>query len=219
MHRNVFTIVVLSAALAGAASAHNHVTVDTTGGAAGDRITIRAGYYPAESAYSIDSGGRLLLNGAPAVYSVTEPLSQSGPLSGWIAGDEILLTSDFYFATGRLDGGEFKYELAGIAALSGGPGVIAWGEFGTGGFVAAATSDASTRALRSFDVGVAGHNHEQGCAFSAPGLYDVTLIAWDGNGRYADSNPITVRFDVVPAPPAAALALAAIPASLSRRRR
>jgi len=43
-------------ALAGAASAHNHVTVDTVSGAFGDQILIRAGYLATESSFSIAGG-------------------------------------------------------------------------------------------------------------------------------------------------------------------
>jgi MYXO-CTERM domain-containing protein len=46
----------------------------------------------------------------------------------------------------------------------------------------------------------------------------VTLIAWDSNGRYADSAPLTVRFDVVPAPGAIAAIAVACLAGVRRRR-
>ncbi len=178
---------------------HNHITVDTVGGNPGDQVIIRAGYLPAESEFTI-SGGRLLHDDVIAVYDVMDQLSQPGLLNGWYAGDELLLTSDFYFATGRLDGGNFQYELAQIVPLSGGPGEIAWGEFVTGGFVPSAFSTGATRLARSFDTGIGGHAHAQGYALSTPGLYDVTFVAWDSNGRYADSDPVTVRINVVPEP-------------------
>ena len=107
---------------------HNHLTVDTFSDPSGPRIAIRAGYYPAESAFSI-SDGRLLLNGDVAVYNVVDRLAQPGPLDGAPAGDELLLTSDYYFATGRLDGGDFFYELAAVSSISGGPGTVRWGDF------------------------------------------------------------------------------------------
>ncbi len=194
------SLVLSSAALSvfvGAALAdHNHMTVDTVPGTPQNQILIRAGYYPAEPAFSI-SGGRLLLNGDIAVYDVVDELAQAGPLSGWYAGDELLLTSDFYFATGRLDGGNFMWEIASVAALSGGPGALVWGDYDmSGALTPSASSDAATRLGRSFDTMIAGHDHEQGYAFSAPGLYDVTFIAWDSNGVYVDSAPVTVRFHV-----------------------
>lgn len=193
-------------ALAGQALAqHNHMTVDTIPGSPQNQILIRAGYLPAESSYSI-SAGRLLQSADIKVYDVVDELAQAGALNGWLAGDELLLTSDFYFATGRLDGGNFMWELSSVNALSGGPGTLVWGDFDLSGeFTALADSSAATRVGRSFDTMIAGHDHEQGYAFSAPGLYDVTFIAWDSNGVYADSTPVTVRFDVVPAPGAAAL--------------
>jgi hypothetical protein len=49
-------------------------------------------------------------------------------------------------------------------------------------------------------VGIGGHNHDQGYAFSADGLYDVSLVAWDANGVYADADPVTIRFRVGNAP-------------------
>lgn len=215
---SVFILPVAGLAIAcGAASAHNHVTVDTASGAAGDQILVRAGYLPAESSYAI-AGGRLLQNGEIKVYDVSEQLSAGGPLDGWFAGDELLLTSDFYFATGRLDGGNFMWELADVAALSGGPGTLVWGEFHMPGELdPLADSGAATRLARSFDSGIGGHSHEQGYAFSAPGLYDVTFTVWDSNGRYIDAEPVTVRFDIVPAPGAAAML--ALGGMLSARRR
>ncbi len=216
--------VLTAAALALAASpalAHIHLTVDTASGAAGDAVQIRAGYLPADSSMSI-AGGRLLMDGSPMVFDVDVQLTDSGPSTGWYAGDELLLTSDFYFATGRLDGGNFQWELAAIASIDRGGTVVAWGDFfekdGVEPYTPSAFSDAGTRLGRSFDSGIAGHDHEQGYAFSAPGLYDVTFIAWDSNGRYADSEPVTVTFNVIPSPGAGALALAAL-ALPSRRRR
>ncbi|MFO0858506.1 MAG: hypothetical protein U0640_14255 [Phycisphaerales bacterium] len=201
----VLSSVVLSTFAGAALADHNHMTVDTIPGTPQNQILIRAGYYPAESAFSI-SGGRLQLNGDIAVYDVVDELAQTGPLNGWLAGDELLLTSDFYFATGRLDGGNFMWELSSVTALSGGPASLVWGDFDLSGeFTPMADSTAATRLGRSFDTMIAGHDHEQGYAFSTPGLYDVTFIAWDSNGVYADSAPVTVRFDVVPAPGAAAL--------------
>lgn len=205
-------------ALAGAASAHNHVTVDTVSGAFGDQILIRAGYLATESAFSI-AGGRLLYNGSIATYVVGKQLSQPGSLDGAYFSPDILLTSDFFYATGRLNGGNFRWELASVAAVSGGGGTVGWGTFGLDGtFESLAASDAATRMGRSYDTLAGYHEHEQAAYFTAPGTYDVTFIAWDSNGRYADSAPLTVRFDVVPAPGAiAAIAVAGL-AGVRRRR-
>jgi hypothetical protein len=203
--------------LASAAGAHNHVTVDTVSGAFGDQILIRAGYLATETSFSV-SGGRLLYNGSVATYVVGEQLSQPGALDGAYFSQDILLTSDFFYATGRLNGGNFRWELASVTALSG-AGTVGWGEFDHDGvFSSLASSDAGTRLGRSYDTLAGYHEHEQAAYFTAPGTYDVTFVAWDSNGRYADSAPLTVRFEVVPAPGAIAL-LAVAGIGASRRRR
>jgi len=203
--------------LASAAGAHNHITVDTVSGAFGDRILIRAGYLATETSFSV-SGGRLLYNGSVATYVVGEQLSQPGALNGAYFSQDILLTSDFFYATGRLNGGNFRWELASVTALSG-AGTVGWGEFDHDGvFSSLASSDAGTRLGRSYDTLAGYHEHEQAAYFTAPGTYDVTFVAWDNNGRYADSAPLTVRFEVVPAPGAIAL-LAVAGIGASRRRR
>ena len=143
-------------ALAGAASAHNHVTVDTVSGAFGDQILIRAGYLATESSFSI-SGGRLLYNGSIATYVVGKQLSQPGALDGAYFSQDLLLTSDFFYATGRLNGGNFRWELASVTALSG-AGTVGWGEFDHDGvFSSLASSDAGTRLGRSYDT-LAGYH-------------------------------------------------------------
>ncbi|MFN9977229.1 MAG: hypothetical protein ACK58T_45735, partial [Phycisphaerae bacterium] len=83
------------AALASAAAAHNHVTVDTASGSFGERILVKAGYYPTEGAFAI-SGGRLMKNGLKACYDLPETVVD-GPLAGWFGGDEVLLTSDYFY--------------------------------------------------------------------------------------------------------------------------
>lgn len=206
-----------SLALAGVASAHNHVTVDTVSGAFGDQVLIRAGYLATETSFSV-SGGRLMYNGSIATYVVGKQLSQPGALDGAYFSQDILLTSDFFYATGRLNGGNFRWELASVTALSGG-GTVGWGQFDhDGAFSSLASSDSGTRLGRSYDTLAGYHEHEQAAYFTAPGTYDVTFIAWDSNGRYADSAPLTVRFDVVPAPGALAT-LVATGLARSRRRR
>lgn len=203
--------------LASAAGAHNHITVDTVSGAFGDQILIRAGYLATETSFSV-SGGRLMYNGSVATYVVGEQLSQPGALNGAYFSQDILLTSDFFYATGRLNGGNFRWELASVTALSG-AGTVGWGEFDHDGvFSSLASSDAGTRLGRSYDTLAGYHEHEQAAYFTAPGTYDVTFVAWDSNGRYADSAPLTVRFEVVPAPGAIAL-LAVAGIGASRRRR
>jgi hypothetical protein len=205
-------------ALAAPAHAHFHMTVDTLYGAAGDPIRIRAGYLATEGALTI-ADGRLLYNGSIATFTVGERLAQPGPLDGAWYSQDLLLTSDFYFATGRLAGGNFRWEIASVAVLSGTAGTVGWGEFDHDGmFAGMASNSAGSRIGRSYDTLAGYHEHEQAAYFTAVGTYDVTVIAWDSNGRYADSAPVTIRFAVVPAPGAIA-AIAIVGACGMRRRR
>ena len=182
-------------AIAGIAAAHNHITIDTLSGASGDKILIKAGYYPTETAFTMSSG-RLLLNGLPACYSVSEPFA-SGPIGGWFGGDEVLLTSDYFFFTGRLNGGDFAWEIASVTPVSAGTTRVDWGVFDElGDFSVMARSDGASRFDRSFSTPPGDHNHDQAYGFESAGLYDVTFIAWDVSGKFVDSDPITVRFRV-----------------------
>lgn len=181
-------------AFASVADDHNHITVDTFAGPDGQQIVIRAGYLPVENAYSI-SDGYLKKNGEIAEYIVLDQFP-FGTYTGWYGGLDLRLTSDFYFATGRLNGGNFMWELVEIDAIAAGPGTAVWGSFETGDFEVTAAIGAAARLDRSYDTGIAGHDHDQAYAFSAPGLYDLTLIAWDSNGIYLDSEPVKVRFRV-----------------------
>ena len=181
-----------AASLALPALAHDHLTVDTENG----KIVVRAGYYGNESGFSIDTNGRLMADGRLAVFEVPDPL-MSGPLANWYGGYEILLTSDYYLASGRLHGGSFRYEIASVTPVQGGPCTTVWGDFDANwDLQPVCTSGGATRAERSYNVGIGGHNHDQGYAFSAEGLYDVSLVAWDANGVYADADPVTIRFHV-----------------------
>jgi hypothetical protein len=181
------------------------MTVDTLSGAAGDPIRIRAGSLATEGAITI-ADGRLLYNGSIATFTVGERLTQPGPLNGAWLSQDLVLTSDFFFATGRLAGGNFRWEIASVAVLSGTAGTVGWGEFDHDGvFAGLASSAASSRIGRSYDTLAGYHEHEQAAFFTAAGRYDVTLIAWDSNGRFADSAPVTIRFEVLPAQPAADL--------------
>jgi hypothetical protein len=176
--------------------AHDHLTVDTMNG----KIVVRVGYYGNEAGFSIDPTGRLMADGRLAIFEVPDELS-SGPLAGWKGGYDLLLTSDYFLATGRLRGGSFRYEIGSVTPITGAPGVLAWGDFDSNwDFQPACGSDGVTRAARSYDVGIGGHNHEQGYAFSADGLYDVSIVAWDVNGVYSDADPVTIRFHVGNAP-------------------
>lgn len=198
------------ACLAAFAGAETHVAVDTTAGQPGDRIQIRAGYYPTESIpphrYTIDTTtGRLLLNGQPDVYVLSQPVYPDGTTLFYGSVDEtqLELSSNYYANTGRLDGGDFEYEITSVTALPGGGGV-AGARFGVqaaeeGRF---ALSSAATRAARSYDVGVNNLFDDEVMLADQKGLYDVTVVAWDANGKYVDSAPLTFRIDVIPEPTA-----------------
>ncbi|MFO0874915.1 MAG: hypothetical protein U0575_13225 [Phycisphaerales bacterium] len=189
---NITTLIVAGLAIAPAAFAHNHLTIDTDG-FPGGQTHIVAGYYPDEADFTIEDG-LLLHAGRMAIYATPETLP-GGAFAGWFAGDDLVLTSDYFFFGGNLAGGDFQFELAAVTPVSGGPADLAWGKVDAGEFVALALSSAADRPARSFAVGAGGHLHGQVMSISAPGVYDVTLIAWDANGVYVDSEPVTFRID------------------------
>ncbi len=192
MKRITSITLIAAASAASFALAHFHLTLDTTSGLPGNPILIRAGYYPEDTGYTIDPTGRLLFNSQPAIV---RPDSQfdSGPFAGsWLA-DSPLLTSDFYSATGRLDNGNFYYEITAVTPLLGPPATVQWGDFDGADFLPMADSAAPARTDRSFFVGVGSHDHAQAYALSGSGIYDITLRAWDANAIYTDSQPITFR--------------------------
>ncbi len=198
--RNVIaSLSVLATTLA--ANAHNHVTVDTAAGSVGDKILVKAGYYPTESAFTITSG-RLFKNGLMACYSLPDTFA-SGPLAGWFGGDEVLLTSDYFLSTGRLNGGDFRWEIASVTPVLTGSTRLAWGMFDESGeYMVMAQSDGATRLARSFSTPAGDHNHDQAYAFEASGLYDVVFVVWDEAGKFVDADPITIRFRAGPPCPA-----------------
>lgn len=186
------------ASVSSAAMAHNHITVNTASGSVGEKILIQAGYYPTETMFTIVDG-RLLLDGQPAVYDVVDPFA-SGAFAGWYGGDEILLTADYFYFTGHLDGGDFRWEIVSVAPVVGAGSTLVWGAFDEFfEFMPMCSSAASDRLERSFETVAGDHNHEQAYVFSTEGIYDVTFVAWDANGKFVDSDPITIRFRVGPA--------------------
>jgi len=185
------------------AAHHHHLTVDTIVTAEGPKVVIVGGYYPTEPDVSIASDGRVMDGDRFLAVDAEYDLVQPGPFDGWAGSDELLITSDFYFATGRLSGGDFRYEIVGVEMVSGDESDLAWGHFDedTGQFVADALSTGATRAERSVGVGAGQHDHTQALVMSSDyGAYDVTLVAWDANGVYADSDPVIVRIAVHPCP-------------------
>ena len=183
---------------------HGHVTVDTATGSPGDRIVTRAGYLPAEANREVAPDGTLLQDGVPWRMSLLAPMGAANAFQGWFAATDLTLTSDFFFATGRLDGGDFRFELAHAERLdgsaAGGPGAaIGWAVVGAGGSLSnVARTDAGTRMSRSFSVGIGGHVHGQYVFGESPGVYRLTLVAWDANGVYLDAAPVTLEVQVGP---------------------
>lgn len=189
----------LAGGLAAPALGHNHITVDTAGGHFGDTILVKAGYEPGESGYSF-LGGVLTLNSVPVTYQANQVIDGISGYNGWLFCDELVLTSDAFEGTGRLVGGNFAYEIQSLKRTTGGgPSVMAWGEPNGSSFTFSARSDGASRTARSLVVGVGSHVHGQGFALRDAGEYDVTLVAWDLNGVYTDSRPVT--FHVRAAPP------------------
>lgn len=194
----VFTLALLASfctAPAALAHEHNHLTIDTATGSPGDQISILAGFLPDESDFSISPEGTVLHMGVAHEYHADEYLP--APLDNWLAGDGAVLTSDFFFSTGRLDGGNFAYEISSVVPVTRGAAgaVVAWGLNGLEAF-----SDGATRVDRSFTVGAGGHPHGQFYAVNQPGEFLVTLVAWDLNGVYADSAPVTFTLHAAPPP-------------------
>lgn len=209
--------IIVSFVLAGlAASAtaqnHHHMTVNTDG----TTTSIEAGYYASEPDWSIGADGYVHNQGSINVYE-THHLH-----GGYSFGNTATISSDFYAASGNLDGGDFYYELVSLVALDGGSATNAiWGfeDHGGGdGFDVEASLDGATRIERSFGVGVGNHPHGQVTGIDGVGLYDLTIVAWDANGIYGDSAPVTLRINAVPAPASAALLGVAGIAGLRRRR-
>jgi hypothetical protein len=198
----VVTFASLSAAAAAAvALAHGHVTVDTESGTPGDRILARAGYLPAEAANSVAESGVLMSGSSPWRMVLLTQVNAANAFQGWRAATDLTLTSDFFFSTGRLAGGDFRFELQSVTRLDGSavaPGAaIGWAVVGANGALSnVARTDGATRAARSFVVGNGGHLHGQYVFGNVPGVYRLHLVAWDANGSYLDAMPVSLEVQV-----------------------
>jgi len=194
---------VLLAPVPALAADHHHLTIASTSSPEGPKTVIVAGYYPLEADVWIAPDGRAMKGDRFLAVDVVDDFGEPGPFLGWPGSFEMLLTSDYYAATGLLDGGDFQFEIVSVAVVAGNESVLAYGRFDedTGDFILDALSTGATRLERSLGVGVGGHDHAQGSLFSsAQGAYDVTFVAWDANGVYLDSDPVIVRFAVHPCP-------------------
>lgn len=209
--RSVSIIVAAGLAFSASAQDHNHLSVNTDG----TTTNINAGYLASETDWGI-AGGYVTYQGEIAEYHTHDFHD------GFHFGLAATLTSDFFAATGNLDGGDFYYEIVGFAAVDGGSATEAfWGEEAHGGhegFEIIASSLGATRLDRSFHVGFGGHPHGQLTGVNGEGVYDITLVAWDASGVYGDSAPVTLRIEAVPAPASAALMGLAGLAAIRRRR-
>lgn len=218
MERLTVWVVALAAGAAAAQNAPVHITIDTAGGQQGDQILTDVGWHMDEDMYSWSDDRRLLRDGE--IHEFTFDLVYAGGAwDGRVYGDGPRLTTDFYYPTGRTLGGDFYFEIVGVEEVGGGASAgFGWGENMNGMLMNVGESDGATREARSYHAHNNYHMHHQIQSFTTPGLYDVTLVAWDANGRYADAEPFTLRYQVAPAPGGlAALGLAAM-AGVRRRR-
>ncbi|MFO0828503.1 MAG: hypothetical protein U0572_10195 [Phycisphaerales bacterium] len=199
----VLTTSLASLALSSIASAHHHhhATVATPTGTPGEQISIVVGYYREEADMFIDDSGRIIDGEAPFVLRLPGTFPD-GPLAGQLTGTGLALTSDFFAKSGLLTGGDFYYRIVDVTPLDGGDCVLTWAHTDerTGEVMPEALSSGGDAISQSLHVGVGGHPHGQIVAASAQGMYDVTIVAWDGNGTYLDSAPVTFTIDASPNP-------------------
>jgi hypothetical protein len=214
-----FALIVLAglAALAAAQNDPIHITIDTASGQQGDQIITDVGWHMDEEMYSWGADRRLLKDGEVHVLVLSDVYA-GGAWDGRFFGNGPRLTTDFYYPSGRTLGGDFYFEIAGVEPVGGGvDAVFGWGENHNGVLMNSGESDGDTREGRSYYARNNYHMHHQIESLTELGLYDVTLVAWDGNGMYADADPFTLRYEVVPAP-AGLLVLGALGLVRVRRR-
>jgi len=189
------TAAIVAMAAAPALAHHHHVTVRTPTGTPGEPLQLVVGYYEDELDLSIDPiNGQILDGGSTFVVSLPT-LIHKGPLAGMFTGEGLSLTSDFFAREGLLDGGDIYYEMVAVEPVEGPESEGAWcvTDEGSGEVIIEAMSDGESRVDRSLHVGVGGHPHGQILAIADEGEYDITLVAWDTNGVFLDSEPVIVR--------------------------
>lgn len=185
-------------------------------------------YIPAEGGGVSPVSGWYAQSSMAALHDVTERQTFN-PTGG-----------DAFLATGNIDGGSYAYEILDVSPLGGSPEAsFALGlmvnpagntdnalrqlkttESGFDAFGVFDHTQASGGAIgdRSFFLGTGNHFHGWGFFVSAQGLYEVSMRAYDVNGRYTDSDVFTFRVNSVPTPASAALMGLAGLASVRRRR-
>lgn len=194
---------------------HNHVTVDTDG----SQVLLDTGYLPDETSFAISADGWIEYNGERLVRESIAEWTGS-PLTGWQLGAETVLTSDYYAPTGRLDGGDFYIEIAGFDHVGGDrESGFAWATRDRLELESFGVSTGATREERSYAIGNNQHPHGQVWLAERPGLYELTLIAWDANGVYADSDPVRMYIRSVPGPGVVGVLSCAGAMVIGRRRR
>lgn len=209
--------------LAAAAFAHNdavHITVDTDAGGAGDKIHIVTGWHEDEEHYSFGDDGYLMHEDQIHTFFLDEVFHEE-PWHDRNFSEGPRLTSDHFFPTGRLDGGDFAFEIVKVTPVGVDDAVFGWADFhhDEGVLENVAESNGGSREARSYGVGINQHSHHQIQSLDTLGRFDVTLVAWDKNGRYLDSDPVIIRFRAIPTPgTGAALVLAGVMAGARRRR-
>lgn len=193
---DIIATITVAALSASAFADHSHITIKTPTGTPGERIQIVVGYLPNESDISLAADGTMLRNGEPFVLHLPGRIPD-GPLAGQLSGTGLSLTSDYFAAAGLLSGGDFHYHLASVEPLKSPTCVmsIAQTDEETGRIFIEASTGEKGRESQSLYVGIGGHPHGQLLACSEEGLYRVTFVAWDGNGVYADSLPVTILVD------------------------
>ena len=197
---------------------HVHLTVDTESGQQGDQILVETGWYQGEENISIGQDGYVYDGNDILVVEFGDTYNGGNAWDGRYFGAGPRLTSDFFFPTGRLDGGDFAFEMVDVSPVSGnGSTAFGWAENHNGNLMNIADSDGATKDDRSFWVGTNRHMHHQILSSTERGMWDVTMVAYDINGRYVDADPFTMRFSVVPAP--AGLALLGAGGLVAARRR
>lgn len=197
---------------------HVHLTVDTESGQAGDKVLVQTGWFQGEEDITIGADGHLYDGDEILVVEFGDVYSGGNDWDGRYFGAGPRLTSDFFFPTGRLDGGDFAFEIVDVSAVSGnGSTTIGWAENHEGMLMNVTESDGATQEDRSFWVGTNRHMHHQIISSTEQGLWDVTLVAYDLNGKYTDADAVTLRMSVVPAP--AGLALLGAGGLIAVRRR
>ena len=189
---------VLAAACTALALGHGHVGVTTKSGTPGEQVQVAVGYLPEEADHFIDRNRQLMDGKTPWRIYAPATIALPGSFDGWYEGEALTLCSDYFYSSGTLAGGDFRFELVGVEMLDGDPAKapLVWAVHHETGLEMIASTDGATREERSFAVGAGEHTHGQVVLCSTPGVYRLTLQAWDANGVYTDADPVTLEVQV-----------------------